>query len=146
MLRITTAHFPPSYRGFHDPGGDPTEQVLTVLDTNLKTRFTRSPRTTALVLFHGECGSGTNGSQFFITHGATTWLDGKHTVFGYVVEGQDVVDVVAQGDTMQTVEIVRVVRRQKAGMLQIFSLLHAAKQKKRLRLLRKRQKLPRQKL
>ena len=55
-----------------------------------------------------NAGPGTNGSQFFITHGATTWLDGKHTVFGYVTEGQDVVDAVAQGDAMDTVEIVRV--------------------------------------
>ena len=55
-----------------------------------------------------NAGPGTNGSQFFITHGATTWLDGKHTVFGYVVEGQEVVDAVSQGDAMETVEIVRV--------------------------------------
>jgi len=55
-----------------------------------------------------NAGPATNGSQFFITHGPTDWLDGKHTVFGYVVEGQDVVDAVAQGDTMEKVEIVRV--------------------------------------
>ncbi len=55
-----------------------------------------------------NAGPATNGSQFFITHGPTDWLDGKHTVFGYVVEGQDVVDAVAQGDIMDTVEIVRV--------------------------------------
>ncbi|MCH1400942.1 MAG: peptidylprolyl isomerase [Schleiferiaceae bacterium] len=55
-----------------------------------------------------NAGPATNGSQFFITHGPTDWLDGKHTVFGYVVEGQDVVDAVAQGDTMETVEILRV--------------------------------------
>lgn len=55
-----------------------------------------------------NAGPATNGSQFFITHGPTDWLDGKHTVFGYVVEGQDVVDAVAQGDTMDAVEIVRV--------------------------------------
>jgi FKBP-type peptidyl-prolyl cis-trans isomerase len=54
-----------------------------------------------------NAGPGTNGSQFFITHTATPWLDGKHTVFGSVVEGQNVVDAVAQGDEMQ-VEIVRV--------------------------------------
>ena len=52
-------------------------------------------------------GPATNGSQFFITHIETSWLDGKHTVFGNVVEGQDVVDAVAQGDEM-SIEIIRV--------------------------------------
>lgn len=52
-------------------------------------------------------GPATNGSQFYITHVPTPWLDGKHTVFGSVVEGQDVVDSVSQGDDMK-VEIIRV--------------------------------------
>ncbi|MFD1603082.1 peptidylprolyl isomerase [Flavobacterium artemisiae] len=60
------------------------------------------------VLAMANSGVGTNGSQFYITHVPTSWLDGKHTVFGHVVEGQDVVDAVAQGDALESVEIVRV--------------------------------------
>ena len=52
-----------------------------------------------------NAGPNTNGSQFFITHVATDWLDGKHTVFGQVTSGQEVVDSIKQGDTLKTVKI-----------------------------------------
>lgn len=55
-----------------------------------------------------NAGPATNGSQFFITHKDTPWLDGKHAVFGYVVSGQEVVNAIAQNDVMEKVTIERV--------------------------------------
>ena len=57
------------------------------------------------VLSMANAGPNTNGSQFFITHVATPWLDGKHTVFGKVTEGLQTVDAVQQGDTIKSVRI-----------------------------------------
>ncbi|MEO8238663.1 MAG: peptidylprolyl isomerase [Flavobacterium sp.] len=83
------------------------------------------------VLAMANSGPASNGSQFYITHVPTSWLDGKHTVFGHVIEGQDVVDAVAQGDALETLEIIRVGEEaQKWNAIEAFVGLKGARLKR----------------
>jgi len=80
--------------------GDPGYKFDDEFDSSLK-------HTGPGILSMANSGPATNGSQFFITHVATPWLDGKHTVFGHVVQGQDIVNAIAQNDTIKKLTILR---------------------------------------
>ena len=89
-------------------GGDPTGSGAGEIGYAFKDEFDATLRhDRAGTLSMANKGPATNSSQFFITHKDTPWLNGKHTVFGYVIEGQGTVDLIAQGDEMKSVEIIR---------------------------------------
>jgi peptidyl-prolyl cis-trans isomerase B (cyclophilin B) len=87
-------------------GGDPTGTGRGGPGYRFDDELKNNPRKHQVgSLSMANAGPNTNGSQFFITHIATDWLNGKHTVFGQVRSGQDVVDGVKQGDTLNSVTI-----------------------------------------
>ena len=87
-------------------GGDPTGTGSGGPGYKFEDETQGNPLThEAGVISMANAGPNTNGSQFFITHGPQPHLNGKHTVFGKVVEGQDVVDSIQQGDTMDSVTV-----------------------------------------
>lgn len=87
-------------------GGDPTGTGSGGPGYNFEDEFSDNLRHEGPgVLSMANAGPRTNGSQFFITHVATPWLDGKHTVFGRVTTGQNIVDAITQGDTIKSITV-----------------------------------------
>jgi len=94
-------------KDFMIQGGDPQGNGSGDPGYKFKDEFTDAKFDRAGILAMANSGPKTNGSQFFITHKDTPWLTGKHTIFGYVITGQDVVNAIAQDDLINKITIVR---------------------------------------
>jgi len=94
-------------KDFMIQGGDPEGNGTGGPGYAFKDEFTDAKFDRAGILAMANSGPKTNGSQFFITHKETPWLNGKHTIFGYVITGQDVVNAIAQDDVMTKITITR---------------------------------------
>ncbi len=93
-------------------------QALVTGGCKFKDEFSDLKFDKAGVLAMANNGPGTNSSQFFITHVETPWLDGKHTIFGHIVEnGQETVNKVVQGDDLISINIIRNGQASKSLML-----------------------------
>ncbi len=90
-------------------GGDPEGTGRGGPGYRFQDEFVGNPlKHDAKVISMANAGPGTNGSQFFITHSPQPHLDGRHTVFGKVTSGEDVVDLVQQGDVIESVTVVEI--------------------------------------
>jgi peptidyl-prolyl cis-trans isomerase A (cyclophilin A) len=115
-------------KDFMIQGGDPLGTGAGDPGYKFKDEFTDLKHDKGGILSMANSGSGTNGSQFFITHKETPWLDGKHTVFGNLVSGMDVVNKIEQNDVINKVTILRKGAAAKAfNAAKIFSDYYATK-------------------
>jgi cyclophilin family peptidyl-prolyl cis-trans isomerase len=94
-------------KDFMIQGGDPAGNGSGGCGYSFKDEFTDLKHDKGGILSMANSGPSTNSSQFFITHKETPWLDGKHTVFGHVVSGMNVVNLIAQDDVMNKLTVIR---------------------------------------